>query len=341
MKLLILTQAVDTENRALGFFTQWIAAIAERAEHIDVICLEEGSHALPPNVRVHSLGKEEGVGKLTYIYRFFACVISLRHRYDTVFVHMNEEYILMGGLLWKLLGKRVFMWRNHYAGSWKTTLAAALCTKVFCTSKYSYTARYKKTSLMPVGVDLERFLTDTPALRAPRSILFLSRIAPSKRPEMLIDALGDILARGISFTASIVGSPKEEDIPYYESLKARAEMLGLHDRVRFLPGVANDDAAALYRAHDIFVNCSPSGMFDKTLFEAAASGCRVLASSGDFKDAAGDHSYFTDSDSLADRLIETLSEDEDAIERRRVLLLSLARQESLSTLADQLVMKMQ
>src|SRR5206468_1407599 len=108
--------------------------------------------------------------------------------------------------------------------------------------------------------------------REQRSILYLGRIAPSKRPEMFIDALGEILAKGISFTASIYGSALPDDQPYYESLKVRAESLGLHDRLRFHAGIPNDATPAVYRAYDIFVNCSPSGMFDKTLFEAAACG---------------------------------------------------------------------
>ena len=75
---------------------------------------------------------------------------------------MNQEYVLIAGWLWKLLGKRTYLWRNHYAGSWLTDVAAVFCTKVFCTSKHSYTVKYKKTVLMPVGVDTERF---TPGAR--------------------------------------------------------------------------------------------------------------------------------------------------------------------------------
>ena len=36
------------------------------------------------------------------------------------------------------------------------------------------------------------------------------------------------------------------------------------------PGIPYAEAPALYRTYDIFVNQSPSGMFDKTIFEAMA-----------------------------------------------------------------------
>jgi glycosyltransferase involved in cell wall biosynthesis len=346
MKLLVITQAVDTENGALGFFVGWLRELATRFESIEVVCLYEGTHALPPNVRVHSLGKEDGGSRIQYAWRTYEYAWDLRDEYDAVFVHMNQEYVLLAGWLWRLMGKRVYMWRNHYSGSWLTDIAAAFCTKVFCTSKHSYTAKYKKTVLMPVGIDLSRFerangAQEGAALHTFRSILFLARIAPSKRPEMLIDALGTVLARGVSFTADIVGSPADGDEGYAHSLETRAESLGLHDRVRFLDGVPHEQTPALYAAHDIFVNCSPSGMFDKTLFEAAAAGCRVIAASDDFKDAAGEETYAPDADQLAERLCEALGESSDSRLRRRTQMQALARGESLGTLADRLVAEIQ
>lgn len=337
MKLLILTQEVDMEDPVLGFFTQWIIELATRVDSVQVICLKEGTHVLPDNVRVHSLGKEDSAGRLEYLRRFYTYIWRLRNDYDAVFVHMNEEYVLLGGLAWRLMGKRVFMWRNHHAGSWRTWLAALLCTKLFCTSKHSYTARFAKTTLMPVGINLDQFSESGAIARNPRSILFLSRIAPVKRPEMLIDALGEVLARGVSFTASIYGSALPEYQAYADSLQTRAESLGLHDRLRFHQGIPNHTAPDVYRAHDIFVNCTPSGAFDKTLFEAAACGCRVIAASDDFHDAAGDEAYAPDTEALTERLIETLSQDEDTTLRRRFQMQALARAESLGTLADTLV----
>ena len=306
MKLLIITQVVDTEDPVLGFFVRWIEEIARRVESVEVICLKMGKFNFPKNVRVHSLGKEKGAPRfarrLRYAIRFKRLAWRLRHDYDAVFVHMNQEYVLIAGPLWKLLGKPVFMWRNHYAGSWLTDIAAAFCTKVFCTSKHSYTAKYAKTVLMPVGVDTERFKPDARVARTPRSILFFSRIASSKRPEMLIDALASLAREGADFAASIVGSPLPRDAAYHESLKEKVRSLSLADRVTFSPGPPNYKAPDIYRAHEIFVNCSPSGMLDKMLFEAAACGCCVLASSDDFAALAGEGSHFTTSAELAERL---------------------------------------
>lgn len=339
MRVLIVTQVVDTEDPALGFFVRWIEEFAKRAERVEVVCLKEGKHpfargasprALPGNVRVHSLGKTANsqqptasstavqqysstaggrgvVGrKFTYAWRFLRLAWKLRDEYDAVFVHMNQEYVLLAGWLWTLLGKRVYMWRNHYAGSLLTDIAAAFCTNVFCTSKHSYTAKYAKTILMPVGVDAERFKPDTRVARKPRSILFLSRMAPSKRPDLLIDALAELAHEEIIFTATLVGSPLSQDETYYETLKEKVRSLSLADKITFLPAVPHEETPALYRAHEIFVNASPSGMFDKTLFEAAASGCAVLAASDDFAELAGQNFHFSSSAELAENLKKVL-----------------------------------
>lgn len=308
MRLLIITQVVDIEDLYLGFFVRWIEELARGVENIEVICLKEGEYQLPANVRVHSLGKERGAeNRVIYVWRFLKFAWVLRRNYNKVFVHMNQEYVLIAGWLWKLLGKPIYMWRNHYAGSWLTDVAAAFCTKVFCTSKYSYTAKYKKTVLMPVGVDTERFAPDARITRKSRSILFFARMSPSKRPELLLEALAELVHGSVDFTTDFVGSPLAKDEAYYEKLQVRARELGLSNNVSFLPGVPNTEASDLYRAYEIFVNCAPPGMFDKTLFEAAASGCHVLSSSKDFAELAGPDSHFSTAADLADRLRASLS----------------------------------
>lgn len=339
MKLLIVTQAVDTQDPVLGFFVRWIEELSNRFECIEVICLKEGKYDLPQNVRVYSLGKERGrpfFGAFAYGWRFLALAWRLRNDYDAVFVHMNQEYVLLAGWLWKLLDKRIYLWRNHYAGSWLTNVAAAFCEKVFCTSKHSYTAKYKKTVLMPVGVDTERFKPDPLVERKPRSILFLARISPSKRPEMLLDALATLARENVAFTATFVGSPLPKDESYYEGLQARASTLGLGNAVSFLPGVPNSETPKLYRTHEIFVNTSPSGMLDKTIFEAAASGCIPLAASQDWTDRIDDSLSFASSGDLVRAIGKILNLSEKDKEGYGDALRNIVSANNLETLVDRI-----
>lgn len=273
MKILICTQIVDSEDPALGFFHRWIEEFAKYCELVTVICLKEGTHTLPDNVRVLSLGKEGGVSRLKYITRFYRYIWSERNNYDAVFVHMNQEYVLLGGIFWRALGKRVVMWRNHYAGSILTQIAGKLSHKALYTSVSSYTAKFKNGTKMPVGVDTERFGKDTGVVRTPNSILFLGRITPSKKPGILLEALGNLHKKGIEFTASFYGPAQDG---YVKSLKDRAQELGIASFIHFGGSVPHKDLPEIYQEHEMYVNLADAGMYDKTLFEAAASGCKVL-----------------------------------------------------------------
>jgi glycosyltransferase involved in cell wall biosynthesis len=320
MRLLICTQIVDRRNAQLGFFHRWIEEIAHNVEEVSVICLKEGEHALPSNVRVYSLGKEHRVptlGKLAYSLRFWRFLWRLRGSYDTVFVHMNQEYALLGGPPWRLFQKRVFLWRNHYSGSFLTDIAAVFCHRVFCTSRSSYTMKYKKTVRMPVGVDVGSCRDDEAIERTPHSVLFLSRFDESKRPHRVVEALHMLAQKGVSFSATFVGGPGEHSAVYFE--RVTQDAAGLEGRVVCTGAVPNTETYRYYRSHEIYVNASPSGMLDKTMFKAAACGCLVVSSSRDMAEmTGGDFSFEDDSaEDLARHLERALALSKE--ERQRIV----------------------
>jgi glycosyltransferase involved in cell wall biosynthesis len=284
MKLLLITQAIDRKDTYLSFFYEWMIEFAREAEHIHVICLKKGDvGVVPTNVTIHSLGKEEGVSRLTYVMRLFLFVWKLRAEYTHVFVHMNQEYVLLCGWLWRLLGKKITMWRNHQDGSFLTNIAAACTHRLFCTSRFSYTARFAKTHFMPVGYGTA-FVPD-PEKRQPRSVLFLGRIAPVKRPDVLIRALQQVHKKGIQFTATIVGNALPKDAAFAESLRALVAEGGADfaQRVVFEAGVPHGDVPAVFQRHDMYVNLSPSGMYDKTIFESMGTGTITFTNNANLK----------------------------------------------------------
>lgn len=315
MRLLIVTQVVDQDHPVLGFFHGWITALASKYERIEVICLQAGKYELPANVTVHSLGKEKGRSfRIVYTARFFSLIWKLRHAYDAVFVHMNQEYILLAGWIWKSLGKPIYLWRNHFAGSFMTDIAALFCKKIFCTSKFSYTAKYKNTVLMPVGIDTDLFTSA--GERMPNSILFIARMAPSKRPDLVIEALGLLKKKSLTFTASFYGTPDAKDQGYFEQIKLRALELDLAEHVQFYSAVPNRETPRIYSVHEICINASPSGMYDKTIFEAAACGCLSLSSNQNLSGAVDGRLLFKegDADDLAYKIegLFTVSQQERA-----------------------------
>jgi glycosyltransferase involved in cell wall biosynthesis len=278
MRLLIVTQSIDRNDPVLGFFHAWIAGLASEFQSIEAVCLKEGKHELPSSVHVHSLGKEKGRrSRMAYALAFMGYAWDLRHAYDCVFIHMNEEYLLLGGILWKLLGKRVVLWRNHRRGSWRTDVAMILAANVCYTSADAYVARFHHGVQMPVGVDTDLF---TPAsnLSNPSGVLFLGRLDPVKRVEEFVNALLIAVRHGARYTAAVYGDPTDPQSTYAERVRRHAAPLVERKLLSFLPAVSNFEAAGVYRTYAIYVNLTPSGSFDKTIIEAMASGCVVVCS---------------------------------------------------------------
>lgn len=280
MKLLILTQKIDEKDPILGFFHGSVKSFSEVFEDITVICLEKGKCDLPENVKVLSLGKEIKRSRVKYLWRFYKYIWLCRRDYDVVFVHMNQEYILLGSLVWKLLGKKIFLWRNHRVGNFLTDLAVLLSNKVFCTSKFSYTFKYKKTILMPVGIDTNLFKIVGDRKREPNSILFLGRIAPIKKPDILIDALRILDRNGVKFKAVICGNTESNNIGYYKKLEKMTKGLN----IVFLNGLSNVETVDLYNDFEFFVNLTGFGSMDKTVFESILCGCIPIVSNPAFEE---------------------------------------------------------
>lgn len=281
MKILIITQKVARNNPILGFFIRWLEEFAKQYELVTVICLEMGEYHLPSNVKVLSLGKEAGESKIKYLWRFYQHIWHERKNYDVVFVHMNQEYILLGWKFWRLWNKKVFLWRNHAQGSLFTRLAVILSNKVFYTSPQSYTARFKKAVQMPVGIDTDFFKPDPNVSREKNSVLFLGRISPVKKVLEFID-----WAKSKNFQATIAGPILAEDKEYGELV-----LESLTPNIKYVGPVTEDEARKLYQSHEIYANFTPAGSMDKTVIEAAACGCKLEVRNPDLKNfKVGDHS---------------------------------------------------
>src|SRR5947209_13240894 len=131
MNLLIVKQKVDENDPVLGFFCRWIEEFAKHFETITVIGFYVGEYHLPGNVSVYSAGKEKGYSKLKRVLTYLSLIISLRRRYSHVYAHMSPEFVLVGGPLWAIWGKRVTLWYNHSQRSGRLNIAAQFAKKIF------------------------------------------------------------------------------------------------------------------------------------------------------------------------------------------------------------------
>lgn len=348
MKVLFITQKVDKNDDVLGVYHRWIEKLSEKVEKINVICLFRGRTELPENVKVYSLGKENYdfkfsnynsrsifnssiFKKVKYILRFYYYLYKLHNDYDKAFVHMNPEYMLLAGLWWRLTGKKPILWYNHPMGGWRSRVAIFLAKEVLHTSPYAFAARYKKARKMPVGVDTDLFkpIIDQRPTASSRqlNILYVGRISPIKNIDVLLQAVA-ILASSqninnggiLDIKLKIVGAPtpgKSEDDKYLAYLKRLTADLNLLNIVEFKPPVPNRMMPWLYNQHDVCINLTPSGSFDKTIIEAMACGIPVIASNKSVSDILSSDLIFQEKnpDDLAQKIkqFSKLTDDQKAV----------------------------
>src|SRR3989344_1023815 len=274
MKLLIVTQKMDKSDPVLGFMHGWVFHLAKTFERISVVCLEKGKVELPKNVSVFSLGKEKtadsrrlgrGFTRMKYAWHFLRYITKFRNEYDAVFVHMNPEYMILGGMFWRFFRKSSALWYNHFSGGFMFRLAVFFSRKVFYTSPFSASARFGKSARMPAGIDTDFF--SPRGEPSSRSALFVGRIAPVKGIHTLVESACILDREGAQFSLTIVGDALSRDAGYDANVRKEGAELVRRGKLVFKKGVPNTETPVIYSAHEVFVNLSPPGLFDKTVLE--------------------------------------------------------------------------
>ncbi len=339
MRLLIITQAVDRTDPVLGFFLDWIVLFARECDQVQVICLREGEHDLPGNVAVHSLGKESGVSRIKYLARFYWYLVTLHRRYDTVFVHMNPEYIVLGGLWWRLWGKRIGLWYVHSSVTRILHLATKLTHLVFTTSPESFLIHSPKVQVMGHGIPVGIFSVPETTLRGQEDphrevqIMTVGRVSQTKRIGEMLLALDELYRRGNRFAFTIVGAPvTEADIAYQDHLNT--EIAQRPYTVASAGPIAYRDLPHMLARADIFLNLSATESMDKAVLESLAASVPVVSSNKAFRPVLEKYRLFcadTEPATIADA-IESYLKRNDHEEVRESLRSYVEQQHSLSRL---------
>ena len=264
MKLLICTQVMDKNDPVLGFFARWVEEFAKHCEQIIVICLREGEHALPKNVKVLVL-RPKGLTfrfKIVAVKRFFRYAGYFIKEYDAVFVHMNPEYVVAAGWLWRLRGKKTGLWYTHKSVDLKLRIAERFADVIFTASKESFRLPSNKARVMGHGIDTD-FFTPDPGVARGGAALSVGRLMRSKRHDLAIRA-----AAREGRELRIAG-----DGPERRNLEALARELGA--RVRFFGALTQAQLRDEYRRAALLLHRSETGSLDKVVLEAAACGLPV------------------------------------------------------------------
>lgn len=332
MKLLIVTQKVDKNDDVLGFFHGWIAEFAKHYEKVTVIALGVGEYDLPQNVEVFSLGKKQGnfqfsifnskiFKKLKYTLNFYKYIFSEINNYDTVFVHMNPEYVVLGGLFWRFWHKKIGLWYMHKSVNLKLKIAEKFTHTIFSATHESFRLKTNKLCITGHGIDVNKFSVKS-GFAWGGKIITIGRISPIKDYSTLIGVMNLLKRKSLNVQLDIIGgidSSKYQD--YLVNLKQRVKEEGLEGVVNFIGPVPNKDIANYLHDADVFVNTSQTGSLDKAILEAMACGLVVFSSNDSAMNVFGEYQnklFFKPKDELdlAQKISEVIVSSEE--ERKKI-----------------------
>ncbi len=332
MKLLIFTQKVDALDDNLSFFHRWIEEFAKHCESIIVICLFEGTHNLPNNVRVLSLGKEGGVSRIKYLWRFYSYIWKFRAEYDNVFIHMNQIYVVLGGLFWRLWNKRIGLWYAHGAVSLSLRVATLFADTIFTSTAEGFRIATNKRHIVGQGIDATLFVQKKEySIGAQFRLVSSGRITPPKNIPAMIDLVGALIRENIPATLTLIGSG---DQAYTDQLKVYANDTSLSQEVVFLGGVPYHEVAATLADYDLFLNLGTTGSLDKAILDAGAAGVPVVTTNPALAAFAVDHDPLN-----ALRMLYHMK-PEERMEQSARLHEWVVREHSLSRLAEAMLTTM-
>lgn len=291
MKILIITQKVDKNDPILGFFHRWVEEFSKQFDKVWVICLEEGDHNLPLNVKILSLGKERGVSRLKYLWNFYkhSLPLVLGRRTDKVFVHMVEMYVLLLAPFFpvmKMLRVKFLWWKTHGHLSFKSKIALNFVDQVITASDKSFPVKTSKKIVVGHGIDTAKFIPKEASVEEGAfKILTVGRISPVKHLEDLMMAIPK-LRRSLQEKTilNIVGSAPTGADDYFKFLQRQADSLDFVGEINFLGSIAQDELVSIYQNHSVLVNPSDTDSMDKVVLEAMACGVIPIASNLAYKE---------------------------------------------------------
>jgi glycosyltransferase involved in cell wall biosynthesis len=284
MKILICTQAVDKTDSNLGFFHRWIEEFAAHCEQVTVICLRRGEYSFPSNVRVLSLGKEENSSKIARVIKFYSYIFETRRNYDAIFLHMNAEYAVLGGWLWKRWGKKVSLWYAHKSVTAILQFGMRFIDIVFTVAPDSFKLASEKVRAVGHGIDTELFKPDIREPSLETRIITTGRVAASKHIVEMLNVLDVLHARGTLFNFTVVGEPiTPEEEKYAAQVRAEIAKRPYHAKVYMRGAILHDNLPAVLNLQDIFLNFATTGNMDKAGLEALSTGVPVVSINENFK----------------------------------------------------------
>lgn len=266
-KPIIFVEAVDADDRLYSFFIGWLLELQRQGIVAIVVCLRKGR--IPHmNHEVIQLPDKGSLFKLRRALRVIQLTWSLRYRYDSVFIRGSCNYILVAGILMRLMRKRIIFWYAHYTHGIAQEIAACLSNVVVTSVKEACQFRVKRPIEIGQSIDTDLFKPSENKTYVWNRCIVLGRVMPVKKVKEAIQTFIDSdIYKDPQSELVIVGRGKGE--AYDDEIHNLCKQ---YDRVSWMEdGMPYEELPELLCRFDFIFNFY-QGSLDKTILEGMASG---------------------------------------------------------------------
>jgi glycosyltransferase involved in cell wall biosynthesis len=286
VRLVVLTQLVDTDHPALAQTVDIVDALARRCEEVVVICDHAGRYELPANVRLSTFGSRSRIGRGAAFERMLLREIwHSKRRPDAVLAHMIPQFLTLAWPLCAPLRIPLGLWYTHWNADRALRLAVPLATVVFSVDRRSFPLESPKVRGIGHAIDMRSFPPPSglKVHEGPLRFLALGRITAWKGYTTMLSGLDVAVAQGLDATLEIRGPVlTDAERSHLEELRRLvAATPALQERVTLARPVPRAEIPGLLAAADVLLSATqPNGSetLDKVVYEAAAAGVPVLSS---------------------------------------------------------------
>ena len=271
--IIIYNLITDEDDSITAFAVDWLKAFADISNELIVFSTHVGRYRLPSNVKVYELGGGSPKKRLVGLFRLLRSAFSVFNikGKKIVFHHMSERTACVVGPIYRILGIKQGLWYSHNRKSRVLILATKFVNCVFTPTANSFPIKSPKTRAVGHGISMSKFQEHREPAQDRNGILSLGRISKVKRLEEIIDALSRVSKPRPSLT--FVGPVMEEN-DYVDALCARARASEVDLTIK--GGMPYIEVPKIIGGFSMAFSGSPNTV-DKSVLEAAATGCFVLS----------------------------------------------------------------
>ena len=279
-RVVFITQAYLRRSTIVGVTRDWVRALAARCDGVDVIALDGEPEVGESRVRVHSLGKASGRGRIAQLTTFWSALAHALPHASAVFVHMVPRYALLAAPLSVAARKPMTLWYAQGGVSGALRVAVPLVRHIVTPTRDSFPltgeAVERRLRITGHGVDTMRYAPSDGDAPERGRVLAAGRLSASKQYDTLVEALVHVTDKSWRLRIAS-GGGYAASADYARSLEARVAQLGAAERLTLLGAVPYEALPDEYRAAWLLGHTSATGSLDKVVLEAMACGTPVVS----------------------------------------------------------------